>query len=42
MKELNFLVDNVAKNIPVKAMLQNTEEQFMKELNFLADNVGKN
>ena len=42
MKESNFLADNVAKNLQVRLILQNTEGQFMKESNFLADNVAKN
>ena len=42
MKELNFLVDNVAKNILLRVLLQDTEKQFMKESNFLVDNVAKN
>ena len=37
-----MLADNVAKNSPVRVILQNTEEQFMKESNILADNVAKN
>ena len=42
MKESNFLADNVAKNTPVRMILQNTEGQFMKASNILADNVVKN
>ena len=36
-----MLVDYVAKNLPVGAHLQSTEEQLMKESNILADNVAK-
>ena len=41
MKESNILVDNVAKNLPVRVILQNIGEQFTKESNILADNVAK-
>ena len=39
MKESNFLADNVAKNLLIRIILKDTEEQFMKEPNFLVDNV---
>ena len=42
MKESNFLADNVAKNLPIRRILQDTEDQFTKESNILADNVAKN
>ena len=42
MKESNVLADNVAKSLPVRVFLQNTEDQFMKESNILADNVASN
>ena len=37
----NLLVENVATNLPVRFILQNTEWQFMKESNFLEKQCGK-
>ena len=42
MKGSNIPVDNVAKNLQIRIMLQSTEEQFMMGSNILVDNVGNN